>query len=245
MKLLQRAMNSDPRRLIGTGLGRRAGAASERSREPSPAALRPAPVLRRFDTRSPNERLAPGFTELLDRLRAYATQGIPARALVFAAATPSAASAHVMEGVTARAELLGMQVVRGEMRGVPARSYAPARPALPVERPNHHSLAVAPQPTALDLEVQGWLGQHRDADLVLIEGPPLLQSIDAALVARACDGLILIAERGVTERRALQEAARRARISGCALLGVVLTGASSIPGWVQRLTGTWTRPLTA
>jgi Mrp family chromosome partitioning ATPase len=86
--------------------------------------------------------------------------------------------------------------------------------------------------------MDGWLAQHRGADLMLIEAPPLLHSIDGALVARACDGLILVAERGVTERRALQEAANRARAAGCTLLGVIVTSVQRpMPSWLERLAG--------
>ena len=44
-------------------------------------------------------------------------------------------------------------------------------------------------------------------DLVLVEAPPLCDSLDAALLARSCDGLVIVAGAGVTERTALAAAA--------------------------------------
>ncbi len=49
------------------------------------------------------------------------------------------------------------------------------------------------------------------------------RSVDAVLLGAACDGLVLVAEDGVTDRSALRAAADRARDSGCRPLGVVLT----------------------
>jgi hypothetical protein len=76
------------------------------------------------------------------------------------------------------------------------------------------------------------------SDLVIVTGPPLATSIDAALLACACDGLVIVAESEVTERAALQVAAERARIAGCKTLGVVMHGAKDrMPGWLRRLMG--------
>lgn len=195
-------------------------------------------VLRRLDAVSPNEALAPGFMTLLDSLRAHTARGGGARSLVLATPDPSPAPGFVLDGLAARAEQLGMDVVRGELRGVPSRQLMPARRTPQTDRAARHCLAVALRPDHLAAEMETWLGQHRGADLVLIEAPALLQSIDGALVARACDGLILIAERGVTERRALQDAANRARSTGCALLGVIMTSRERpMPTWLERLAG--------
>lgn len=196
-------------------------------------------VLRRVDAVSPSESLAPGFTALLDRLRAQTVPGAGVRSLVLATPEPSPASGSVLDGLAARAEQLGMEVVRGELRGVPSRQLLPVRHT-PADRTARHCLAVASRPDHLVTEMGSWLGQHRNADLVLIEAPPLLHSIDGALVARACDGLVLVAERGVTERRALQEAANRARVAGCTMLGVIVaSNERPIPRWWQRLAGAW------
>lgn len=198
----------------------------------------PAPALRRVDAASPSDALAPGFTTLLDGLRARSARTGGSRALVLATAEPSSASGFVLDGLAVRAEQLGLEVVRGELRGVPSRPLASARRAPQGDRTARHCFALAARPDHLATEMDAWLGQHQQADLVLIEAPPLLQSIDGALVARACDGLILVAERGVTERRALQEAANRARSTGCTVLGVIVTSRERpMPTWLERLAG--------
>ena len=77
-----------------------------------------------------------------------------------------------------------------------------------------------------------------DSDLVVVTGPPLATSIDAALLACACDGLVIVAESEVTERAALHVAAERARIAGCKTLGVVMHGSKDrLPGWIRRIVG--------
>lgn len=237
MKLLRREISDDPRETTGAEVPLRPG-----TRPLGPAALRQASVFRRFDILPCAGAPAAAYASLLDRLRAYAAQGVTARALVLASPTASAAPGLVMEGLAAQAEQLGLRVVRGELHSPCTRGKA-SRTGAGAGTPARHGLSVAPRPSALDAEVRAWLGQHREADLVLVEGPPLLHSFDAALVARSCDGLILIAERGVTERRALRDAAGRARISGCPLLGVVVTGAPCpAPRWLGCLLGAGPQP---
>jgi hypothetical protein len=192
-------------------------------------------VLPFLDRESPADAPASGFTTLLDRLRAHAARGMSARTLVLASPLSAPTASMVLDGLATRAERLGMEVVRGELRDVASRHLLPARRS--VSSTARQCLAVTPSPAHLATEVQAWLSQHQRADLVLIEAPPLLHSIDGALVARACDGLILVAERGRTERRALLEAAHRARIAGCALLGVVVHNPDPLPRWLQRFAG--------
>jgi len=77
-----------------------------------------------------------------------------------------------------------------------------------------------------------------DAQLVIVAGPPLANSIDTALLACASDGLVIVAESEVTDRNALQLAAERARIAGCRTLGVVMHGTQErMPVWMRRLMG--------
>ncbi|MBX3025247.1 hypothetical protein KF840_10085 [bacterium] len=87
----------------------------------------------------------------------------------------------------------------------------------------------APLPLPLDgpelgAALRAWLDAQPPAPLRLIEAPPLQRSLDAVLLAGACDGLLLVAETGVTTRAALRAAAERAREGGCVTVGVVLTG---------------------
>jgi Mrp family chromosome partitioning ATPase len=56
------------------------------------------------------------------------------------------------------------------------------------------------------------------------------------LLARACDGLVIVAQSEVTHREALQLAAERARVVGCRTLGVVMHATKApIPRWMRRV----------
>jgi Mrp family chromosome partitioning ATPase len=87
-------------------------------------------------------------------------------------------------------------------------------------------------------DVRLWLDAKSEADLILIEAPPLAQSVDAAMLACGCDGLIIVAAAGATSREALQLAAERARAVDCRPLGLVVrTDTHAIPSWLRRILG--------
>ena len=181
-----------------------------------------------------------GFTTLLDGLRAVTAAETSTRAVVFAPVSPSATLRRVIGGLAASAEQLGLAVVVAEITENGRRALlAPRRrvSASTADRFGHTGVTLEIDRATLATAAKGWLAQcAAAADLVLIEGPPLATSIDAALLARGCDGLVLVAEKGVTERVALQTAAERARLAGCRMLGVVLSGsADHAPAWLRPL----------
>lgn len=65
-----------------------------------------------------------------------------------------------------------------------------------------------------------WLSEH--FDLVIVDAPPVGVIIDAAEIARNCDGTIFTVRYNSTGRRELQEARRRILNTGCEILGAVL-----------------------
>ena len=183
---------------------------------------------------------ASGFTALLDGLRAVTASDASTRAVVFAAVSASAASSRVIGGLAATADQLGLAVVVADITENGRRALlAPRRslPATTAEGCDHAGIMLEVDRATLATAAKHWLAQcGTAADLVLIEGPPLASSIDAALLARGCDGLVLVAETGVTERAALQTAAERARLAGCQILGIVLSGsAERVPAWLRPL----------
>jgi hypothetical protein len=97
--------------------------------------------------------------------------------------------------------------------------------------------------TALEPRPAGAAGIERwfeegsgGVDFILVEAPPLDTTADAALLARACDGLVLVVESGVTSRESLLRAVRIAEASGCRLLGLVMSEPrQGLPDWVRRL----------
>lgn len=97
--------------------------------------------------------------------------------------------------------------------------------------------AADPRRDTASVTLDVWLAQaSTQHDLLLIEGPPLSTSVDAALLARRCDGLILVAESERTPREVLRGASERAQAAGCNVVGLVLSGTKEwLPRWLSRL----------
>lgn len=84
---------------------------------------------------------------------------------------------------------------------------------------------MAPNPSEL-LEEKAFdelLAAARQAyDYILIDTPPVLSITDAAIVARKCDGAVLVIESGRVKYRDAQKAQEQLKKSGCSVLGAVL-----------------------
>lgn len=163
-------------------------------------------------------RGADAFGALLDRLRTAGGQTETARVLVFAPVAAAGSTRAVVDGLVDRARALAMRVGVGELSRVGGQavlgdSNGPARQVLELD-----GRTLAPT-------VASWLAPMGDPQLMLIEAPPVAASVDALLLAAACDGLVLVAQTGVTARTALRSATERAQAVGCRMLGVVLTSA--------------------
>ena len=63
-------------------------------------------------------------------------------------------------------------------------------------------------------------------DYVFIDTPPLLQIIDAAMIAQYCDGAVIVMESGAVSYRAAQKVKVQLEATGCHILGVVLNKVS-------------------
>ncbi|MBQ6398619.1 MAG: CpsD/CapB family tyrosine-protein kinase [Clostridia bacterium] len=59
-------------------------------------------------------------------------------------------------------------------------------------------------------------------DMVIIDAPPVGLVIDAAEIAKSCDGVMLVLEYNKTHRRALQAAKEQMEVTGTPILGCVL-----------------------
>lgn len=59
-------------------------------------------------------------------------------------------------------------------------------------------------------------------DYILIDTPPMLNLIDGAIVARYCDGAIMVIESGAVSYRLEQKVKRQLEKADCRILGVVL-----------------------
>ncbi len=59
-------------------------------------------------------------------------------------------------------------------------------------------------------------------DYVIVDTPPIGSLIDAAVVAKQCDGAILVIESGAVSRKVAEKAKEQLEKSGCRVLGAVL-----------------------
>jgi len=59
-------------------------------------------------------------------------------------------------------------------------------------------------------------------DIVLLDGPPMLESLDSEVAAPTCDATIIVVAGGATEERDVTEAISRIRNTGAAIGGVIL-----------------------
>lgn len=203
-----------------------------------PKPIAAGPITRPLDTRSSRAfatEAHPGIATLLDNLRMLSS-GRASRMIVFCGASSAEAVTTLASALAAHAEQSGIKAfvatltrTTGGTVVAPASGSSTATTTLEIDLDAGCSTA----------ELQGWVERVAPAsDLVVITGPPLATSIDAALLACACDGLAIVAESEVTERAALQIAAERARIAGCRTLGVVMHGTKDrLPGWICRIMG--------
>ena len=85
--------------------------------------------------------------------------------------------------------------------------------------------AAAPNPSELisgPLFVQLLEELKKNYDYVIVDTPPVNPVIDGALIAKKCDGTVLVIEHGLTERAQAVKAKKQLEYAGIKILGVVL-----------------------
>lgn len=175
----------------------------------------------------------PGIATLLENIRMLSGQRA-GRIVVLCGASTAEPVAPLAAQLVAHAEAGGMRAVVGTLLRT-----ASGNVLLPSSGDDAAAMRVDLDAGVAPNELSAWAQRIAPAnDLVVLTGPPLASSIDAALLACACDGLVIVAESEVTDRTALQTAAERARIAGCRTLGVVMHGTKDrLPGWIRRIVG--------
>jgi capsular exopolysaccharide synthesis family protein len=91
--------------------------------------------------------------------------------------------------------------------------------------------ALPPNPSELlgSTQMTGLLAELRArADIVLIDTPPLLPATDAAVLARECDGALVVIRQGRTTREQLTRALEALRGANARVLGTVLNMAPAV-----------------
>jgi len=180
---------------------------------------------------------AAAFAALYDNLRATAN-GDATRSLVVASASADDSPRPIIDGLAAHVRRLGHRVCVAEVvesDGLPLLRvrFEPGDPGrTPV---NTRPLDLRSQASADD--VRAWLASVADVDLTLIDGGALAASIDPALLACGCDGLLIVMRCEATPRDALRLAAERAKAVGCRTLGIVIEVAQQhVPPWQRHRT---------
>lgn len=161
------------------------------------------------------------YSQALGDLIIAAGGRVPERVVLASAARPLDAG-RFTDDLAEHARRIGLAVLAAEITTTTGRTAVRWFDAPGVEQ-------AEPDPLALDLfnprwpeDFASWRGRTaRFADMVLIAGPSLDRSIDAALVASEFDGIVLLAQRSHTSREAIEDAARRCRGLGAKLFGVV------------------------
>jgi hypothetical protein len=192
--------------------------------------------------REGGERWSPkAASGLLDTLRGLAS-GSGTQRIVLAGASGKETVALVSAGLAIQARNHDLRILIAQL------GFRRGRPILVEQRVDGRPVDEERARTDRDRESDSssgdnlepcWVEAGRQADLVVVEGPPLAGSIDSALLAQSCDGLVIVVEQEVTPREALKNAVASAQITGCRVLGVVMTQARDwLPRWAQRLFAT-------
>jgi Mrp family chromosome partitioning ATPase len=111
----------------------------------------------------------------------------------------------------------------GDVGGRTPRTRRTAQtPALPIRATSIRQLSFLPAPLdESDLDRSQIDELRKAASLVLLDAPSLAHEETLPLL-RCCDGVYLVVRLGHTARRAVADAARLLRASGCRLLGYMV-----------------------
>ncbi|MFE4466766.1 hypothetical protein ACFRCR_16800, partial [Oerskovia sp. NPDC056781] len=193
-----------------------------------------------------SRKLATPFTESIRELRT-AVQVSLAEAdrvvVVVTAADPHAPRTFIAANLAASFALSGRRTiaVSGDLRRPqldrvlpPPEGWSGDRHTLrPTSIPN---LGVFPVPEE-EMDPADFLATTRagkliadlsdDAEVVVIDAPPVLAAADATILGRYATGVVLIASAGKTDRAVLAEASERLRINNVPLVGIALAGVKS------------------
>lgn len=191
----------------------------------------------------PPPRQQVAHASLLESLRALATD-LPVPTVVIAGVEGEESARSVIAGVNIQAHLHGLRLVLAKL--VPQQGHRVLRKRVP--RTDTSSTSITRDetydshgPAAMGIEMVGapdpqvlreWYEKAAEGnDLLIVEAPPMLKSVDAALLGRACDGLVLVVEALATKQEELEAAVEKARAAGCPPLGLVIAEHSE---WLPR-----------
>jgi hypothetical protein len=217
-----------------------AGLPSAAPRSPATPSERVEPSETRLLTaepaRSPGQRESYGG--LLDTIRSISRIRGRVPYVVLAGASHSEAVDRVVGGLVETGLRRGIRVVALELAATPEGRQLQAHRASPVAAGDTLAPLEVSSPRPAE-EIDAWLsGGLGRFDAVIVEGPALSDSADAALLGRELDGLFVVAEQGRTRGELLKLATQRAKSASSTVHGLVLTETRSVlPTWLSRLLG--------
>ena len=188
----------------------------------------------------PSASILKGVDAVFHNIEAL-TMGRRPVALVFAGASASESVQALTSSLTEYAEGKGERVLVAELRDSGGDRMLVCR-----HPPEAGSLSENGADTTLEIDLHG--GANREtlarwreqvgpgADIMFLIGPPLVDSVDSALLASLCDGLIVVAVQEETHRASLTVASERARLTKTPTLVVVVNnGRDKTPSWLRRI----------
>ena len=188
--------------------------------------------------RLPSSRRAPSadgaiYSQALGDLIIAAGGRVPGRVVFAPTGAPLDASRFVSD-LASHARHIGLAVLAAEITQATGRTGMRWCDAPGIEGDDR-------EPLALDLfnprwpeDFANWRARTaRFADMVLVAGPALDRSVDAALVASGFDGIVLLAHRGLTQKASIDDAIRRCRGVDANLFGVAFID-GAVPSWLRH-----------
>lgn len=173
-------------------------------------------LLRRRRGTSSNAVGELAFAQLLDSLRALETS-FTAPGIVLAAAGEASAVGRVLEGLEEQARRKGIRLLVARLVVSETERFLERETA---ENPDRLEI----NRTVSEDTLRSWFERATAGqDLLIVEAPPLSDSVDAALLARAGDGLAIVVEPLATSQAQFETAVERAKAAGCFLLGLVMS----------------------
>jgi len=190
-----------------------------------------------------SRRSASPFTESVRELRTAVQVFLTGREhsiVVVTATDPYAPRSFMTANLAASFALSGRRtvVVSGDLRRPALERHLPAPegwsgPAHSVRPTTVANLRFAPIPEK-DLDPADYLATtdvrryldalKQDAEIVVVDAPPVLAAADATILGGYADGVVLVVTAGRSVRAVLQEAAERLRINNVPLVGLALSG---------------------
>jgi hypothetical protein len=177
-----------------------------------------------------------GFDAVFNNIEAL-TRGLRPMTLVLTGASATESVQAVTMGLTEYAEGKGERVLVAELREAGGDYKLVCRHPAQADGADRSTLEVNLHEGASRETLAQWREQvGPGTDIMLVLGPPLLDSVDSALLASVCDGLVMVVVNEQTHRASLTIASKRARLAKCPTLAIVVdVGHDSTPSWLRRI----------